>query len=218
MAGTLIETFGRIRSMYLADDSALLELGMTPRQVRLLRAAIDLGTRASSDTLPLGTVVKQAADVAEHFSQRLALVQIEEFWALALDVRNRIVKELLLGRGSLTSVDVHPRDVFRQLVRAGAATAIFVHNHPSGDPLPSEQDLELTDRLVAAGQLMGIPVLDHLVVAAGGAYTSLLYAARRPPDASPRDLSFEQRALMQATLSVLEDDKRRWLRGRKAPR
>jgi DNA repair protein RadC len=80
--------------------------------------------------------------------------------------------ELCLARGSLTGVEVHPRDVFRPLIRAAAAAVIFCHNHPSGDPTPSRQDVELTTRLREVGELVGISVLDHVVVGFEG-YTSL---------------------------------------------
>jgi len=95
---------------------------------------------------------------------RLATSAVEEFWALALDVRHRIQSERCLARGSLTGVEVHPRDVFRPLIRSAAAAVIFCHNHPSGDPTPSRQDLELTARLREVGDLCGISVLDHIVV------------------------------------------------------
>ena len=87
---------------------------------------------------------------------------------VALDVRHRVIADELCGRGSLTGVEVHPRDVFRRLIAIGAAAVIFCHNHPSGDPSPSRADIELTDRLRQVGELCGIAVLDHVVVAATG--------------------------------------------------
>src|SRR4029450_7894801 len=99
---------------------------------------------------------------------RLSLSPVEEFWALALDVRHRLQFELCVARGSLTGVEVHPREVFRPLIRSSAAAVIFCHNHPSGDPTPSRQDIELTSRLREVGELCGIAVLDHVVWAAGG--------------------------------------------------
>ena len=86
--------------------------------------------------------------------------------------RHRVEGEFCLARGSLTGVEVHPRDVFRPLIRGAAAAVIFCHNHPSGDPAPSRQDVELTARLREVGELVGIPVLDHLVVGWEG-YVSL---------------------------------------------
>jgi DNA repair protein RadC len=103
---------------------------------------------------------------------RLAGLSVEEFWLIGLDVRHRVLIDELVARGSLTSVEVHPRDVFRVLLRSRAAAVIFCHNHPSGDPSPSRQDVELTIRLREVGELCGITVLDHVVVGAGG-YVSL---------------------------------------------
>jgi DNA repair protein RadC len=91
---------------------------------------------------------------------------------VALDVRHRVQGELCVARGSLTGVEVHPRDVFRPLIRSAAAAVIFCHNHPSGDPTPSRQDVELTARLRDVGELCGIPVVDHVVVGWEG-YASL---------------------------------------------
>ena len=83
---------------------------------------------------------------------RLSASPVEEFWAIALDVRHRVVMDTMLARGSLTGVEIHPRDVFRALIKAGAAAVIFCHNHPSGDPSPSRQDIELTTRLREVGE------------------------------------------------------------------
>jgi DNA repair protein RadC len=102
---------------------------------------------------------------------RLAGAPVEEFWVLGLDVRHRVVVDQLAARGSLSGVEVHPRDVFRALIKAGVAAVIFCHNHPSGDPTPSRQDIELTARLREVGDTCGITVLDHVVVAAGGYYS-----------------------------------------------
>ena len=92
----------------------------------------------------------------------------EKFYAVSLDSRNRIVRRHLVAVGSLASVTVHPREVFRPLVREGAAAAIVLHCHPSGDPSPSEEDQMLTARLVEVGRMIGIPILDHLIVGRDG--------------------------------------------------
>jgi DNA repair protein RadC len=100
-------------------------------------------------------------------ASRLAGVQQEVFLALGIDVRNGLIDVVEIARGTVASVDVHPREVFRPLVRMAAAGAVVVHNHPSGDPTPSAEDVELTRRLQAVGELIGIPVIDHVVVADG---------------------------------------------------
>jgi DNA repair protein RadC len=137
-----------------------------------LLAALELGRRAVGERPARGQRIASAVEVWMHLRARLSGCAVEEFWALALDVRHRVLWEACLARGSLTGVEVHPRDVFRPLIRGGAAAVVFCHNHPSGDPSPSRQDLELTLRLRDVGELCGIAVLDHVVVGADG-YTSL---------------------------------------------
>lgn len=91
----------------------------------------------------------------------------EQFWSVALDNKHRIVGVEEAARGSLTCTVVHPREVFKSLILASAAAAIFVHNHPSGDPTPSREDMEITRRLREVGELIGIRILDHLVIGHG---------------------------------------------------
>jgi DNA repair protein RadC len=102
------------------------------------------------------------------------------FVVIGIDARNVVMVETEVARGHLTGVEVHPREVFRPLVRAGAAAGVCVHNHPSGDPTPSLPDLELTQRLRAAGDLLGIPIVDHVVLADGGAVSIAEWVAGYP--------------------------------------
>lgn len=94
-----------------------------------------------------------------------------------LDVRGRLLGRRLISRGSISQCPVSPRDVFRPVVREGAHSVVFVHNHPSGDPSPSPQDADLTERLRAAAELVGVLARDHVIVAAGG-YFSFVEAER----------------------------------------
>lgn len=91
-------------------------------------------------------------------------LRAEEFRALLLDGKHRVMREVTISRGTLTSSPVHPREAFRTAIREGAAAVVFVHNHPSGDPSPSADDLAITRRLCEVGDLVGIRVLDHLVI------------------------------------------------------
>jgi DNA repair protein RadC len=109
-----------------------------------------------------------AVDVFERLHPRIAGLVQEVFVVLALDVRNVVLEEIEVARGCLTGVEVHPREVFRPLIRCAAASAIVAHNHPSGDPRPSPEDVALTARLRNVGELVGIPLLDHVIVTAGG--------------------------------------------------
>jgi len=99
----------------------------------------------------------------------------EHFWAILLNARQQVLKVVLVAKGTVASVDTHPRDIFREAVRMNAHALILAHNHPSENPEPSSADDALTDRMAEAGQLLGIPVLDHLVVTRHDAYS---YAQR----------------------------------------
>jgi DNA repair protein RadC len=146
--------------------------GIGPVRAMQVLAALELGRRAISRRPERGQRVTGASEVWTYFRSRLAPLPVEEFWAVGLDVRHRVQSEHCLARGSLTGVEIHPRDVFRPLIRQAAAAVIFCHNHPSGDPAPSRADIELTSRLREVGELCGIAVLDHVVVGWDG-YASL---------------------------------------------
>ncbi|MBN1772549.1 MAG: JAB domain-containing protein [Deltaproteobacteria bacterium] len=122
---------------------------------------------------PVLPALRCSAEVYALLGPALVRRRQERFLVVGLDSRNRVIRRHLVAVGSLGAVVVHPREVFAPLLRDRAAAAILVHNHPSGDPTPSGEDLELTRRLVEAGRLLGIPVLDHLVVGRDG-YSSLL--------------------------------------------
>ncbi|MEM7249193.1 MAG: JAB domain-containing protein [Acidobacteriota bacterium] len=122
---------------------------------------------------PGGPILRSASDVATAFSKELATLDREHFVCLHLDIKNRLRSQELIAVGHLSAALVHPREVFKGALLANAASIVLVHNHPSGDPEPSRDDHRLTDRLVAAGDLLGIPVLDHVILAEDG-HASLL--------------------------------------------
>ena len=119
-----------------------------------------------------GLAIRGPADVYRHFHPALRHVPHERFLVVLLDGRHRVLRQELVSQGTLTASLVHPREVFRPALREAAAALILVHNHPSGDPTPSREDREVTARLRRAGELLGVPVLDHVVVAERG-YRSL---------------------------------------------
>lgn len=132
-----------------------------------LKAAVELGRRSIAAPLSTGTRVSSSADLFKHFHPMIRDVKHEIFKVVLLDAKNTVVKEATVSEGSLTLSVVHPREVFALAVRESAAGVIFLHNHPSGDPAPSAEDRQLTNRLVAAGKLLGIRVLDHLIIGDG---------------------------------------------------
>jgi DNA repair protein RadC len=173
VAGAMLQAAGGLAGLALSAELELRDhAGVGPVRAAVVLAALELGRRAAAARPPRGQRLAGASDVWTYFRARLAPLRVEEFWAVALDVRHRVQSELCVARGSLTGVEVHPRDVFRPLIRVAAAAVIFCHSHPSGDPTPSRQDLELTTRLRDVGDLCGIPVVDHVVVGWEG-YVSL---------------------------------------------
>ncbi|MCP9456155.1 MAG: DNA repair protein RadC [Nitrospira sp.] len=132
-----------------------------------LKAALEIGRRSLAAPLSTGMRLSSSADLFRHFYPLLRDYKQELFKVILLDAKNTIVKETTVSEGTLTLSLVHPREVFTQAIRESAAGVIFVHNHPSGDPTPSREDRHLTDRLVAAGRLLGIAVLDHVIIGDG---------------------------------------------------
>lgn len=143
--------------------------GVGPARAARVAAAVHLGARVLDAGRAERDVLMCADDVRRRLWPRLAGLAQEVFLVLGLDMRNGVVIEVEVARGHLTGVDVHPREVFRPLIRAGAAAGVCAHNHPSGDPTPSPQDLRLTERLREVGEMVGIPLVDHVVLADGGA-------------------------------------------------
>ncbi len=145
--------------------------GIGPAKAAQLKAAIELGKRVLAAPLSSGMQVASSSDLFRHYYPLLRDLRHEVFKVVLLDAKHTIIRDATISEGSLTVSIVHPREVFNLAVRESAAAVIFVHNHPSGDPSPSEEDRVLTARLVAAGELLGIQVLDHLIVG-DGRYTS----------------------------------------------
>ena len=135
-------------------------------------AAVELGRRLSERAARTLEKVEGPEDVARYVIPSLRFEQKEHFLVMFLDIRNRILALSTISVGSLTSSIAHPREVFREAIRYSAASVILVHNHPSGDPAPSREDIQLTKQMMKAGEIMGIPVLDHVVVA-GDNFVSL---------------------------------------------
>jgi DNA repair protein RadC len=138
--------------------------GVGPAKAAQLKAAVELGRRTMAEPLSTGMRVSCSGDLFKHFHPVLRDLKHEIFKVVLLDAKNTVLKESTISEGSLTLSIVHPREVFALAVRESAAGVIFLHNHPSGDPAPSVEDRQLTDRLVAAGRLLGIRVLDHVIV------------------------------------------------------
>lgn len=147
--------------------------GIGPARSAALAAAFELGRRAASEPGRRSSRVRGPRDVHRRLGPVLRDRRQEEFWALYLDTQNRVLQERRLTVGLLDVSLVHPREVFRPALALPARSLLLVHNHPSGDPEPSAEDLEVTRQLVAAGEVLGVPVRDHVVLG-DGRYVSLV--------------------------------------------
>jgi DNA repair protein RadC len=160
-----------LRELAAMTPDALVALGVGSSRAAVLAASFELARRIESvtDELPL---VRGPEDVARVFGPMLRDRPQEEFWVLPLSSANRLQRPAQVTVGTLNASLVHPRECFRPAIERSAASVIFVHNHPSGNPEPSAEDIAITRQLAEAGRLLGIPVHDHVVIA-GGTYTSL---------------------------------------------
>lgn len=136
----------------------------TVRAAQVL-AAIELGRRSVIRTDDGRPQMSSPKSVAAYLLPQFGGMSVEQFGLLLLDTKHRVLRASVLSVGTLDTSVVHPREVFREALAAGAASIVLFHNHPSGDPEPSDDDVALTDRLAAAGVLMGIHVLDHVILA-----------------------------------------------------
>lgn len=158
------------RALLNSTDAELDALGLTAAQSERVRAIIEL-VRAAAEPLVRGTLFRDGADIFRAFHPRMRDLRVEQFWCVLLDGKHRVIREVMVSQGTLNSSPVHPREVFAPAIRHSAAAVVFLHNHPSGDPTPSADDLEITRRLCEVGDLVGIRVLDHVIVG-DGAFTS----------------------------------------------
>jgi DNA repair protein RadC len=172
LAADLFARFGSLERLSRAGDAELACVaGMGPAKIASLRAAFELGGRLARQPIETGERLHSPKQVFAHFGARLRRLRQETFFVLLLDSRHRLLRAVEVSRGSLNQSLVHPREVFAPALREAAAAILVLHNHPSGDPLPSREDHEVTRRLSEAGALLGIPLLDHVVIGAD-AYTS----------------------------------------------
>jgi DNA repair protein RadC len=152
IAGASVEELSQVKGIGLAKASQI-------------KAAFELANRLESYSgASEKTLVKTPEDVANLVKGRLKGKKREHFLAILLDTRSRLIKVSEISVGSLDASIVHPREAFKEVISASAASVIFVHNHPSGDPAPSEDDIKLTKRLADVGEVMGIDVLDHVII------------------------------------------------------
>ncbi|WP_405116355.1 DNA repair protein RadC [Paenibacillus sp. FSL K6-1217] len=173
IAQRLLSHAGGLRGL---ADLSIEELttinGIGPAKAVQLKAGIELGRRMANSRLTEPVTIRSPQDAAEILTEQLRYLQKEHFICLFLNTKNHVIAQETLSMGSLNASIVHPREVFRAAMKCSSAAIICAHNHPSGDPTPSPEDISLTSRLMQAGEIVGIDVLDHLVIG-DSSYVSL---------------------------------------------
>ena len=159
---------GLVSIMNVSPQEIATVHGVGLAKAATIVAAVELGRRLSAKAAQKLEKIEGPEDVARYASPLLRFEQKEHFLVLLLDVRNRVLAMPTISVGSLTASVAHPREIFREAIRYSAANMILIHNHPSGDPTPSREDVQLTKRMMKAGEIMGIPVLDHVIIAGDG--------------------------------------------------
>jgi DNA repair protein RadC len=173
LARELLDQYESLQKLFSRSPSELMKVkGIGSAKAATLSAAFELARRVQSQKHVDKAPFKRSSDVANHYLPLMRDLRKEVFKVLLLNRANRLVKEITISEGTLEASIVHPREVFREALLEPAAGIILIHNHPSGNASPSEEDLRVTKQLVEAGKLLGIKVYDHIILA-GENYRSL---------------------------------------------
>ena len=174
LAMEILGSFGDLRKIGNASLNELAAFkGVGNAKAAQLMAAFELGKRLLGETREKCPVFSSGRDVYLYYRQLFDNRKKEVFRSALLDAKNRMFKDCRISEGTLTNSLIHPREAFRDAIKESAASVIFVHNHPSGDPGPSREDIAITERLADVGEIVGIKVLDHVIIG-DGTYTSMM--------------------------------------------
>ena len=173
LSSRVLEHVGGLYGLLDVQVEELMKIpGIKSAKALQIAAAIELGRRVVRKPSDSKTQIRSADDAAEYVMDRMRHLKKEHFVTLHLDTKHCVIGEEVVSIGSLDASIVHPREIFKTAVKRSASAILCVHNHPSGDPTPSPEDISVTRRLCEAGKLLGIDVLDHIVVG-DGKYISL---------------------------------------------
>lgn len=166
LASRLLKEIGSIRRLYDISIDELMQIkGIGQAKAVQIKAGVELGRRVAQKAKEQA-VIRSPQDAAAYLIERLQLESQEKFYCLYLNTKNQVVFEKTIFVGSLNASIVHPREVYKEALKWSAASIIVAHNHPSGDPTPSHEDIQVTRRLKEAGEILGIECLDHLIIGA----------------------------------------------------
>lgn len=165
LAQELLVTFGTLRKLADATIEELCQIkGLGIAKAIQLKASFTLGLRASQQMTQKKYRVEQPVHAYQLLKDQLQHEKREHFMIIMLDVKGYVINFDTISIGTLSRSLIHPREVFYPAIRHKAATVVLAHNHPSGDPTPSQEDIEVTEKLVSVGTLLGIPVKDHIII------------------------------------------------------
>ncbi len=145
--------------------------GIGPAKAAQIKAALEVGKRMASKPASIKIKLKSSQALVEQFSPFLKNLKNEVVKIVLLDPKLQYIKDLAISEGSLNASIVHPREVMIPAIRESAASFALIHNHPSGDPTPSQQDLEITHRLNKTGKIVGIHMVDHIIIGGNGFFS-----------------------------------------------
>ena len=165
-AGALLEACGNVQQLAHESTGDLVRIqGMTPARAAAVVAGVELGRRTLTRPQPDRQRVASPREVATFLLPRYGASPVERFGIVSVSTKHRVLRTEIVSTGTLDASLVHPREVFRMAAMHRAAAIVLFHNHPSGDPTPSVEDVALTERMQQAGALMGIEILDHVILA-----------------------------------------------------
>lgn len=165
LANAVVDAAGGVAGLARTAHGDLTRIpGIGAARAAQVLAAVELGRRTVAHAAHDRAQVTSPRAVAEFLLPQYGNRRVEQFGVLLLDTKHRVLRSTVLSVGTLDASIVHPREIFREAVTGGAAAIVLFHNHPSGDPEPSLDDTRLTERLIAAGLLMGIDVIDHIIL------------------------------------------------------
>lgn len=168
----LIEKLGGLQGLASADlEEIEVFRGLGPAKASKIIACLELAKRLYSPKLEEKILIRSPSDVYQFFYSEMCFLDKEYFKVIILNVKNAVVKVVDVAVGSLSAALVHPRELFKVVIKANACRIIIVHNHPSGDPSPSDEDMNITRRLKKGAQLLGIKLLDHVIVGKEGFFS-----------------------------------------------